>query len=48
LRGVPTSASGVSKKRKAVAPRLGKRSGSSRSQAQKPESPIAIREPSAV
>ena len=48
LRTVPTSASGVSKKRNAVAPRLGKRSGSPSSHAQKPLSPIAISEPVAV
>ena len=45
LRGLPTSAVGVSKIRNAVAPRLGNSSGSSNAQAARPLSAIANSEP---
>jgi hypothetical protein len=48
LRGLATSASGVSKARNAVAPRLGKTSGSETTQAIVPLTAIARNDPSAV
>jgi hypothetical protein len=48
LRGLATSAIGVSKNRNAVAPRLGNTSGSSNSQASAPLSPIVSRPPENV
>ena len=48
LRGLATSASGVSKQRNAVAPRLGKTSGSETTQAIVPLTASARNEPRAV